>query len=211
MPRDRPCLVILDCDGTLVDTERLVKAVLAEALTELGCPVSLETLLQRFRGGHMADFLAYAKDRVKGPLPTQFEAKLRHRIKARIQTKLMPMQGAETLLSAINLPVCVASNGPRAYVHTCLQSSNLARFFEDKIFSAYDVGAWKPDPEVFLAAARKMGAQPQDCIVVEDSLVGLTAARNAGMRQFFLDASESVCVDHDVTHLRTLPMLLEHL
>jgi HAD superfamily hydrolase (TIGR01509 family) len=79
-------------------------------------------------------------------------------------------------------PVCVASNAPRSKIELCLATTGLARFFEGRIFSAYEVGSWKPDPGLFLHAAQAMGAAPARCLVVEDSAPGVIAAREAGMQ-----------------------------
>ena len=211
MRHDRPHLAIFDCDGTLVDSERIVKSVLADGLTRLGLPTSCDTLLARFRGGKMSDFLAYAEERLGRPLPEQFEPLLRSRIAKKLAASLQPMAGAEQLLGAMDIPVCVASNGPRHYIASCLKTSNLLHFFKDNIFSAYDIGAWKPDPALFLSAANDMGVDPKHCIVVEDSIAGLTAAHAAGMRAFLLGQENENRGGHQAILIPKLPSLLEYL
>jgi beta-phosphoglucomutase-like phosphatase (HAD superfamily) len=91
-------------------------------------------------------------------------------------------EGIHAALAEITSPVCVASNGPMAKMKHTLGLAHLLDHFEGRIFSAYDVGVWKPDPGLFLHAARTFGAEPSRCIVVEDSLSGIRAANAAGMR-----------------------------
>jgi HAD superfamily hydrolase (TIGR01509 family) len=98
------------------------------------------------------------------------------------ESDLQAVEGIHAALAAITRPVCVASNGPMAKMQHTLGLTNLLGHFEGRIFSAYDIGVWKPDPGLFLYAARTFGAEPSRCIVVEDSLSGIRAANAAGMR-----------------------------
>ena len=95
---------------------------------------------------------------------------------------LAPVLGVPELLAALGQPYCVASNGPREKMRFTLGHTGLLPRFEGRLFSAQDVRLPKPAPDLFLHAARSLGAQARHCVVVEDSATGVTAARAAGMR-----------------------------
>jgi len=123
-------------------------------------------------------------------LPENFEAIYRKRTFEEFEKSLQPIPGIHDLLSQLNIPFCVASNAPRNKVEFNLKLTNLFPFFENKIFSAYDMKKWKPDPTLFLTAAKTMGFAPADCLVVEDSPSGVKAAVAAGMKVLGYAANE---------------------
>ncbi len=178
--------VIFDCDGTLVDSEPLANAALVEALAALGIHLSLEESMRRYVGGRMADCVADIERRTGRKLPDCFVPNLRARTSEVFRSRLQPMDGAAEILRSLQLPASVASSGPMEKIQLSLRVTGLARFFpRDRVFSAYDVGAWKPDPKLFLHAAQAMGVAPAHCAVVEDSLPGIQAGTNAGMQTFW--------------------------
>jgi HAD superfamily hydrolase (TIGR01509 family) len=205
-------LVIFDCDGTLVDSETVVAEVLAECATEQGIPMSAQEAFTRFRGGRMADCIKVLEHLRGAALPESFVADFRKYSNAVLQERLQPMEGALELLEAMHLPFCMASNGQREKMEVTLGTTGLLPFFEGRIFSAYEVNSWKPDPELFLHAARHFGAEPSRCVVVEDSLPGVEAGIAAGMKVFVLDEPHG---NHDwpteVTVIHSLHELQEHL
>lgn len=202
--------VIFDCDGTLVDSEPLANAALVEGLAALGIHLSVEEAMQRYVGGRMADCVADIERRTGRKLPDSFVPELRARTSDVFRSRLQPMAGAVQTLEALAVPACVASSGPMDKIKLSLGVTGLARFFaRDRVFSAYDVGAWKPDPKLFLHAAQAMGVAPQHCAVVEDSLPGIRAGTNAGMHTFWFRPRGAV--PGTVTalhHLTDLPGLL---
>ena len=175
-------LVIFDCDGVLVDSEGIGTAVLARAAIAEGADISAEESLRLFRGLKMAECVVEIERRLGRPVPETFVADARHAMGLAFERELRAIAGIHAALAAITLPVCVASNGPMAKMMHTLKLANLLDHFDGRIFSAYDVGAWKPDPGLFLHAARTLGAEPSRCVVVEDSLAGIRAAHAAGMR-----------------------------
>jgi len=175
-------LVIFDCDGVLVDSEGIGTAVLARAAIAEGADISAEESLRLFRGRKMAECVDEIERRLGRPVPETFVADARHAMGLAFERELRAIAGIHAALAAITLPVCVASNGPMTKMMHTLSLANLLGHFEGRIFSAYDVGAWKPDPGLFLHAARALGAEPSRCVVVEDSLAGIRAAHAAGMR-----------------------------
>ena len=174
--------VIFDCDGTLVDSEPLSALVFAEALAAEGLAITPAEALAAFRGRRMALCLEHAAALLGRPLPAHFEPSLRDRTARAFEERLRVIEGAAALLKSMSLPFCVASNAPRAKTELSLGLTGLRHHFGDRIFSAYEVGAWKPDPGLFLHAAASLGVAPPHCLVVEDSEAGVTAGVAAGMR-----------------------------
>ncbi|MGG5887682.1 HAD-IA family hydrolase [Falsiroseomonas sp. HC035] len=173
--------LIFDCDGTLVDSEPLGAAVFAEALAELGLALTAEAALARFRGRRLATTLAEVGGLLGHALPADFEARLRDRTALALRAGLREIAGAAALVRALTLPFCVASNAPRAKIELNLELTGLRPHFGDRIFSAYEVGSWKPDPGLFLHAADALAIPPDACLVIEDSEAGVVAALAAGM------------------------------
>lgn len=180
-------LVIFDSDGVLVDSEPIASRVLAEALTEIGYATSPREAIERYTGISLASLLAKIEAERNRPLPADFAATLEQRDFAAFRAELAPIAGvAETLeeLERLDVAKCVASSGTPAKLEVTLGVSGLARSFAPHIFSARMVSRGKPAPDLFLLAAERMGVRPRDCVVVEDSVAGITAARSAGMRAF---------------------------
>lgn len=174
--------VIFDCDGTLVDSEPLSALVFAEALVAEGLSITPEAALEAFRGRRFALCMAMAEAMLGRTLPPDFEAVLRARTAEAFRERLRAIEGAAALLEAMPLPFCVASNAPRAKTELALELTGLRHFFGERIFSAYDLQCWKPDPGLFLHAADSLGLAPAECLVVEDSEAGVMAGLAAGMR-----------------------------
>jgi HAD superfamily hydrolase (TIGR01509 family) len=179
--------IIFDCDGVLVDSERLANAVLVEYVREFGLVLSLEEALAQFTGGKMADCVAELERRLGHSLPDHFVPTFRERSAAAFRVHLRPIEGVEALVKNLhqrNLPYCVASSGPREKIELNLRITGLLGYFQARIFSAYEVGQWKPDPGLFLHAAQALGVEPQQCAVIEDSRPGVQAGLAAGMQVF---------------------------
>lgn len=176
--------IIFDCDGTLVDSERLGNAVIVECVSELGLHLTLDQALEHFAGRKMADTIAQIEAWLGQPVPADFLPELRARMAVAFTRQLTPMEGVHELLKSLNVPVCVASNGPRDKMQVSLGVTGLLEYFEGRVFSAYDCNSWKPAPGLFLHAAQSMGVRPETCAVVEDSPLGIQAAIAAGMAPF---------------------------
>ena len=179
-------LVIFDCDGVLVDSERLAVRVESEFLTELGWPLSEADIVERFMGRtdqYMNEAIeAELGDRLPGDWKEQFDRRYREAYAA----ELVPVDGVLDALDQIEAttPTCVASSGSHDKLRFTLGHTGLYERFEGRIFSGYEVANGKPAPDLFLHAAARMGADPARCAVVEDTLYGVMAARAAGMRAF---------------------------
>ena len=176
-------LVIFDCDGVLVDSERIAVRIDTEMLAELGWPLSEEEVIERFMGRTTEDMLRAIEAEIAG-LEPGWEVEFDRRYKEALAAELAPVDGVVEALDAIDLPTCVASSGSHEKLRFTLGHTGLYPRFEGRIFSAHDVARGKPAPDLFLHAAHSMGADPEACAVVEDSRYGVQAARAAGMRAF---------------------------
>lgn len=174
--------VIFDLDGTLVDSEGLCNQAFLDLLPQLPqFGITLDELLVRFRGQKFALILEELEQILGAPLPTDFAPEYRDRVSRLFATSLQPMPGVRDMLEALRFPYCIASSGPMFKIRDALTVTGLLPFFKDRIFSAWEVGSWKPEPGLFLHAAREMGFAPSHCVVVEDSPVGVEAAYAADM------------------------------
>lgn len=181
-------LVIFDCDGVLVDSEGIGNDVFAEMLAIYGHQISSDESISRFRGMKLARCLDILERETGIELPESFETDLRQRMSAEFQAKLRPVDGALRLIESLKVPFCVASSGPRKKIEENLRTTDLYPHFVGKIFSGYEVGSWKPEPGLFLSAAEHFGVAPGDCVVIEDSFVGVNAGVAAEMTVLALDA-----------------------
>lgn len=174
--------VIFDCDGTLVDSEGLGAEVLSAALAEEGFAMPPAEVLLAFRGRRLLTALAEVEAQLGRPLAQDFIPRLHASTAIALQAGLREIPGALALLQSLTLPFCVASNAIRAKTELSLRLTGLLPHVGDRVFSAYEVGAWKPAPDLFLHAAAALGVAPAHCLVVEDSEPGVLAALAAGMR-----------------------------
>jgi HAD superfamily hydrolase (TIGR01509 family) len=174
--------VIFDCDGVLVDSEPVGNAVLAELVAELGIPTTREQAIATYMGRSMASCLAILEQRLGRPPPADFPERYRVGVEAAWRRELQPVPGIVEALDAIELPSCVASSGDHERIRLTLGLTGLLPRFEGRIFSATEVEHGKPAPDLFLHAASRMGFEPAETTVVEDTVPGVRAGRAAGMR-----------------------------
>lgn len=175
-------LVIFDCDGVLVDSERLSHAVLQKMLEEMGVSLTYEETVLKFIGTSMPACMAKISELVGKPPPPDFLSQFARRTKAVFEAHLTPVPGVESVLLSLTTQFCVASNGNRAKVDFTLGHTGLLHRFQDRIFTADDVLNPKPAPDLFIYAARMLSADPDRTTVIEDTSTGIAAAKAAGMR-----------------------------
>jgi HAD superfamily hydrolase (TIGR01509 family) len=175
-------LVIFDCDGVLVDSDRISLRIQAERITALGMPTTYEDCVRDFLGLGRPGTVRVLEERLGGPLPEGWEDDLEAAVRAAFRRELRPVDGIVAALEEIDVPTCVASSGSQDKMRLTLGLTGLRERFEGRIFSADEVDRGKPAPDLFLHAAARMGAAPEDCVVVEDSPFGCAAAGAAGMR-----------------------------
>ncbi|WP_409058988.1 HAD family hydrolase [Streptomyces sp. SYP-A7185] len=178
-------LVIFDNDGVLVDSEPLSNTILAGYLTELGHPTTYEDSLRDYMGAAVHRVHDLVLERSGQRLPEDFDAAFHARVFAAFERELEPVAGAVDVLEKLvadGVPYCLASSGSHERIRVGHRRTGLDRWFDDgRIFSAEDVGRGKPAPDLFLYAAERMGVRPEKCVVIEDSPLGVQAARSAGM------------------------------
>ena len=182
--------LIFDCDGVLVDSEGLSSLVFAEEIGKLGWEISPAEVLRRFKGGKFADALAEIEANITQAMPADFEPLLRRRTFEAFQKDLQAIPGIASALAALPLPFCVASNGPRNKIELNLGITKLLPFFTNRIFSAYELEIWKPDPAFYSTVANQMGFAKESCLVIEDSFAGVQSAIGAGMDVWAYDNGE---------------------
>lgn len=177
-------LLVFDCDGVLIDSEPIANRIHAAALTALGYPLTPEECVRRFTG--MTDRAMYdAIEAERGaPLPADHDARVKRLIEAAYRSELRAIPGVAEMLARLELPLCVASSSRPEKLRLGLELTGLWDRFAPHVFSAASVARGKPAPDLFLYAAERMGAAPARCLVVEDSVAGVTAARAAGMAVF---------------------------
>ena len=176
-------LIIFDCDGTLIDSERINSQATSETLLALGhSKFTLEYCLEYFAGCSAQTVITTLKD-LKIPDPDLMLRSLCARAVELSRAQLTTIPKAAQLINKINLPKCIASNGERFVVLEALKIVGLNKFFVDcHVFTAESVEKAKPAPDLYLHTALKMGnIDPENCLVIEDSVVGVTAAKAANM------------------------------
>lgn len=184
-------LVIFDCDGVLVDSEPLANTVYVQMLAEYGYHVNSEEYLHKYSGAAIVTRLASTSKQLNWTPPADFYPVFNSRLSVLAEKELKPVDGIHALIDSLSVPVCIASNGSRSEVILRLKISHLTQYFGDAIFSGLEVPHPKPAPDVYLAAARAFNTPPARCIVIEDSVPGVTAAVRAGMKVY----GHAACTD----------------
>ena len=208
-------LIIFDCDGVLVDSEPVTNRLLAEELTACGLPTTTDQAINRFVGGTIRSVYEKAVE-MGARLPDDWVEHFYARMIGTLRTEVTIMPGIVDVLDALDeagIPYCVGSNGPMLKMDATLKVTGLWDRLEGRIYSAHDVGIAKPDPGLFLHAARDMGFGTDACTVIEDSASGARAAEAAGMRCFGFtrDTPEAKLTAHGATpfdDMAELPRLL---
>jgi HAD superfamily hydrolase (TIGR01509 family) len=179
-------LIIFDCDGVLVDSERIANRVFARVLEEeCDLNLSLEQMFDHFVGHSQAQCLDIIEAMTGAPLPPGLGERYRNEINRELARSVVAVKGIEAVLEAIDTPYCVASSGSHEKMQVTLGRSGLARFFNGNLFSVSEVAHPKPSPDIYLHAAQSMGVDnPDACLVIEDSPVGVTGAVSAQMTVF---------------------------
>lgn len=182
VPQRSKELVIFDCDGVLIDSERLAVKVDVVMLRELGWPLSEAEVIEHFVGRSDRDTRAAIEAHLGRKLPAGWDERFKPLYQQAFAAELAPVDGILEALDRITSPSCIASSGTHEYLRYTLGLTGLYERFRGRIFSVEDVTRGKPAPDLFQHAAERMAAKPADCVVVEDSRSGVEAARAAGMR-----------------------------
>lgn len=176
-------LVIFDCDGVLVDSETVFSDVLVEDLAERGLELTPQSAMGLFAGGSMQTVMEAVT--LRGvQLEDDWVESIYSTVLSKLEQGVDPVPGVLDLFEYLHqrsVPFCVASNGPIRKMQVTLGQNGFLPYLENALFSAYDIGAWKPEPNLFLHAAEQFNTSPEHCVVIEDSTNGTLAAQRAGM------------------------------
>jgi HAD superfamily hydrolase (TIGR01509 family) len=175
-------LLIFDCDGVLVDSELLANEALAELISALGHPMTTHQALQIFSGLRLGDVLKSAEALLSFPVPADLGAAAGQRLFERFRRELQAVKGVRKALDMLPYPRCVASSSSRERLDLSIEVTGLKKLFGENVFSADQVENGKPAPDLYLFAASSLGVMPANCIVIEDSTLGIQAAVSAGMK-----------------------------
>ena len=184
IPNAKFDLIIFDCDGVLVDSEVISCRAHAETLTRHGYPITPDQVFDRFLGHSMRKATLEIEAELGRPLPEDFQTQVYAEIFRLFATSLEATPHIDAALAAITMSVCVASSGPPEKISTSLNHVGLYDRFAPHIFSAVQVSNGKPAPDLFLFAAEQMKTAPARCLVIEDSVAGVTGAQAAEMVVF---------------------------
>ena len=173
--------MIFDCDGVLVDSERLSIEVDRQVLAEIGWHLTTDQIIEKFVGRSHGYFLTQVEAFLGGPVPDGWDEECEPRYRAAYRDHLQPVPGVVEALDQITAQTCVASSGSHDKMAVTLGVTGLWDRFAGRIYSASEVARGKPAPDLFLHAAAQQGWPPSRCVVVEDSPYGVQAALAAGM------------------------------
>ena len=189
-------LVIFDCDGVLIDSELIACTADAEALSEIGYAITTAQVVERFAGVPADAMYETIEAELGHALPGDFKARVDQRILDKYRTELKPIEGIKDVLTRLEITKCVASSSSPSKLALGLVETGVFDLVYPHVFSTALVERGKPHPDIFLYAARVMGTDVSKCIVVEDSVAGVTAARAAGMRAIGFTGGSHCAPDH---------------
>ncbi len=174
-------LVIFDCDGVIIDSEIISARMLIEELAKFDVNVDLDYIARHFLGRSYPTVMETIRKEFRLTLPSEFEDNYRVRLLQAFETQLKIMPYVAGVISNLRLPFCVATSSSPMRAAKSLGMVGLGHLAGPRLFTSTMVANGKPAPDLFLYAAKEMGVEPARCLVIEDSLTGIRAARAAGM------------------------------
>lgn len=181
--------VFFDCDGTLVDSEVICSRAYVHMFKTFGITLDLEEIFKRFKGVKLYEIIDIINDEHGTHLEkAELEPVYRAEVARLFDTELEVIAGANALLDAVSVPMCVVSNGPVSKMQHSLGKLGMLHHFPQKLFSGYDIQRWKPDPALMHHAAKAMNVDVEKCILVDDSSAGAQSGIDAGMEVFYFCA-----------------------
>jgi HAD superfamily hydrolase (TIGR01509 family) len=191
--------LIFDFDGVIADSEAIANTVLAETVTGLGHATTLDQALARYMGRRWTEVVAEIEAAIGKPVPSNFSDQLKFATLERFRTDLKEVSGATAFIRRFShIPRCIASSSSIDRLQLCLAVLGLEAEFGSHVYSADMVARGKPHPDIFLYAASKLGVNPNECLVIEDSAGGIRAAVAAGMTAVGLSAASHIREGHDL-------------
>jgi HAD superfamily hydrolase (TIGR01509 family) len=180
----QPDLVIFDCDGVLVDSEIIAARVDTELLAQAGVEISTEEFVRRYAGLTFTETVLRIEEEYAVPLQASLIEQSKFILDRRLAAEVRAVDGAREAVTATRAPKCICSNSAPDRLEMMLKRAGLRALFASNVFSSRALPSHrpKPAPDIFLYAADKMGAAPDQTFVIEDSVHGITGAKRAGMR-----------------------------
>ena len=179
-----PACVIFDCDGVLVDSEEISVRLLLSMAAEYGAHMDFGEAVEIFSGIRLKEGIKVLQHIAQRAFPADFELTFRQRSYEIFKKEMKAVKGVREVLENLTVPFCVASSGPIEKIRLNLEITGLLSFFGNRIYSGYTISSWKPDPGIFLYAAKEMGFAREVCAVIEDSKAGVIAAVRGGFHTF---------------------------
>ncbi|XTZ38486.1 6-phosphogluconate phosphatase [Salmonella enterica] len=205
--------IFFDCDGTLVDSEVICSRAYVHMFKAFGITLDLEEVFKRFKGMKLYEIIdVISAEHGVNLLKADLESVYRAEVARLFDAELEVIAGANELLNAVSVPMCVVSNGPVSKMQHSLGKLGMLHHFPEKLFSGYDIQRWKPDPALMFHAAEALNVDPVNCILVDDSTAGAQSGIAAGMEVFYFCADpHNKPIDHPkvttFTDLAELPAL----
>ncbi|AKM46410.1 6-phosphogluconate phosphatase [Edwardsiella anguillarum] len=205
--------ILFDCDGTLVDSEIICSKAYVSMFSRYGITLSLEDIYREFKGVRLYEIIDVIQQRHPFTADrAEMESHYRAEVARLFDSELQPIPHAHELLSQVCVPMCTASNGPVSKMQSSLGATGMLPFFGDRLYSGYDIQRWKPQPDLLFHAARDMGVDIGECILVDDSPAGAQSGIAAGIPVFYFCADpHNPTIDHPLVtafdDLRQLPQL----
>lgn len=190
--------VLFDCDGTLVDSEVLCSKAYVHMFAHYGIELALEEVFKKYKGIKLYEIIELVNAEHGVNLPaSDLEPIFRQEVARLFDAELQPIAGARELLAQMNTPMCTVSNGPVSKMQHSLGLTDMLSYFDDRLFSGYDIQRWKPDPAIVFHAAQQMQVPVERCILVDDSVAGAQAGIAAGIPVFYFCADpHNQPIDH---------------
>ena len=204
--------VFFDCDGTLVDSEVICSRAYVHMFQTFGITLDLEEIFKRFKGVKLYEIIDIINEEHGTKLAkSDLEPVYRAEVARLFDSELEVIDGAGALIDAVNIPMCIVSNGPVSKMQHSLGKLGMLHHFPDKLFSGYDFQRWKPDPALMYHAAKAMNVNVENCILVDDSAAGAQSGIDAGMEVFYFcaDPHNKPIVHPKVTMFTELSQLPE--
>ncbi|VTR20181.1 Phosphorylated carbohydrates phosphatase TM_1254 [Serratia fonticola] len=191
--------VLFDCDGTLVDSEVLCSKAYVHMFAHYGIELALEEVFKKYKGIKLYEIIELVNAEHGVNLPaSDLEPIFRQEVARLFDAELQPIAGARELLAQMNAPMCTVSNGPVSKMQHSLGLTDMLSYFDDRLFSGYDIQRWKPDPAIVFHAAQQMQVPVERCILVDDSVAGAQAGIAAGIR--CSTSAPILIINRSITH-----------
>ncbi|WP_394244865.1 HAD family hydrolase [Vibrio astriarenae] len=211
--------VIFDCDGTLIDSEKLCLQAICQTMEELDIHVDYQWLKEKFQGIKIHIVFDYLLEKNGKRDEQDLEAlitRYREHCNALFVQHLQPLDGVRDVIAELNsrgLAMCIASNAPMEKMDVTLAITDLRKEFEGRIYSAFDAKAWKPDPKMLHYVLDNMGFEPQQCLFIDDSMAGVEAGVRAQIKTLYFSHDASVDTENpfDVDTITHISECLDYL